>query len=415
MDQLINALTGLMLSQGSNPPGDDVREITVDLSGAPASVQALAKAMTQCAYDIDLGTYYLCASSDPLRTLEPEISMAAEGGLDDTEAVLASTGPGGKAFLVNQTLLLEPDDGGMSALGVYWANGRACLAIVEMENPTEDSLITLCETPESFFAALDKINRGKSTKELKALRAATQLAVPEQEVASVGGIQTWKGAKPAHPWARALEHFGKDARVRQSEASASGKVAVAKKFKPGNPYEGSAVEVLSADGSSRAVEWTDTIDIFGMCVVPGHERVLICTGMPGPVLELDLESLATREIHPSAKWSCGFVTPDHLALLVGDEVHVFLYGSGPLGEPVAKATAAGMNIAVAHGRVLSRTKDYSTTKFQMLQWNGSALVEAGEHPLAEKVSSFEGSAVVDGQALLCAVGMKDLVHWYRVT
>ncbi|MCA9674875.1 MAG: hypothetical protein H6709_18225 [Kofleriaceae bacterium] len=168
MDELIKALTALVRQDSRKP--ETARNITVELGDAPPCVRDLADALATSMYSLELGAFHLIRSTGPVGTLEGAFEMAQDA-VDDLDACLASAGPGGEPFDVARTMQLGPDRGGMSALGVYWADGDAHLVIVEMSDPTEDNLVTLMSSPEDVFAVLDRQARSLGRKHLDELRA----------------------------------------------------------------------------------------------------------------------------------------------------------------------------------------------------------------------------------------------------
>jgi len=88
-----------------------------------------------------------------------------------------------------------------------------------------------------------------------------------------------------------------------------------------------------------------------MCVVPGREHAVVCSGVPGSLIDVDLQTGEMKQLLKKANWSCGFVDDEHMAALTGDTISVYRYRDAKLGKSVAKAASVGPNIFVGHGRV----------------------------------------------------------------
>ncbi len=411
MEQLIEILTALLRRDTRKPA--QPRALKVELAGAPPCVTALAEALASSQYSVDLGEFHLSTTSGPVVTLATALEMAEEAGFDDLAGHLASAGPGGAPFEVASTLALCPDGGGMSELGVVWSGGAVHLVIVEMEDPTPDNLIALLSTPEAFFERLDRSNRGRKGKDLELLRAKLGLAVAEP-APPVSALRVWDGAPPPHPFAEARAQFPQGS-VLQSPASPSGQVVVARRVSHGPPPLPLQLAVRT-QGTSRDLEGPGSNDVYALCSVPGRERVLVCCGIPGPLVEIDLASGARRELLPRVGWSCGFLDAEHLVVFADNKaLEVYRWSDAALEAPVARVPVDINNIFVAHGLVFAKTKDYQTPSFQLLRWNGAGLDDLGVHPVELKGFALHGASEQAGHKLVAAVDTKFNVSWFAVT
>jgi hypothetical protein len=185
-----------------------------------------------------------------------------------------------------------------------------------------------------------------------------------------------------------------------------------RRFAAGNPYTPAQLAVR-AGGSGTVLDWPDTTDIAAICPVPGHERVLLCSGVPaGPLVEIDLSSGARRELLPKIGWACGFVDAVHLVTFGDGHLRVYRWSEGALGEPVATTPAVAGNIFVGHGYVFAKTNDYQNPSFQIFRWNGTGLADAGIHPVHAKVFTLHTAAELNGEKLLGSVDFSNQVFWF---
>ncbi len=412
MEKLIEGLIGLIKRGG--PSGGETVEVRVHTGEAPPCVRALVDAMASCTYSVDLGEFQV----DPphlIHSLASSIEVAQDGaGLDDLDGYLGSRGPGGAPFDPASTLELAADGGGMSALGIGWSNGRAFLALVEIDDPTEDNMVKVFATPAEFFAALDRINRDSPGADVEALRVAAGLATaaPAATAATPAPVlSAWTGPAPAHPFAEAQAHFAKRDMLLQAGPTPEGRLVLARR-RMFTPPCSTQVVARTAAGATTELSWEGTADVASVSVVPGRERAVLCAGSSGPLVEIDLVSGARRELLASVGWSCGFVDADHLAVLDGQTVRVYRYGDGDLGEPVASAPAAVVNIFVGHGCVFGKSREVGVFSFQILRWTGGALVDTGSHAVDAKPFAFHAASAHGGTLLLGAVDTKGVVSWF---
>jgi hypothetical protein len=410
MDAFINALVELIRRDGNDPDG--VRPIKADLSGAPASVRALAEALASSRYSIELGGFDVDSETGPVATLAAAFEMSAEAGIEDLDGLLATAGPGGQPLVIARTLLLAYDGGGMSALGVTWAGGAANLVIVEMEDPTEDNLVRAMATPAAAFELLDLVSRGEKAEDLETLRAAFMPAPVAPPAPPPSRLGAWTGAAQPHPFAHARAQYPKG-NVLQSAPTAGGAVLVTRRVAAGTVTAALAVHTA---GTTTELDWPATADVPGFGPVPGRERMLVHVGaMAGNLVELDLASGAQRAVLEKVDISSGFVDADHLAVLANREVRVYRWSDGALGEPVATVPAPTLyNIFVAHGCVIGKTSDYKTTTVRILRWNGASLDDLGEHAVEPKLFMFHAATIVDGAPVVASVDMKGGAYWFRL-
>ena len=414
MERLIDGITALVGQKGTRR-----RSAGVSLDGAPPCVRALANALLSHDYNVDLGELSMYAAGDDgvVASLASTIETSCEGGGIDLDGVRAGGGPGGSAFDPEQTLQLGADGGGMSYFGVSWSGGTLAMLVVEYDDPTEENLLRFFATPAEFFAFVDHLNRRlkEPAPHLDALKRAAGVAPPEPEAApsaaSTSGFQPLAGGAPAHPFARAIEHLGVSRMVFQAGPTPAGRFVLARRFTAGTPPIPASIVVVGSAGAESTLEWPVPRDVFGLCAVPGKERALLCTGAPGPLVELDLVSGAERELLPQVRWSCGFVDPDHLAVLAGTEVQIHRYVDGPLSAPVAVASIDGFNAFVGHGRVFHRTRD-AQPSMRVLVWNGSQLAEEGIFPVDASVFTLHAAGQEGARKLVAFVDTAGKPSWF---
>lgn len=414
MERLIDGLTRLITKNQTASRG---RAVGVALGAAPPCVQALAKALASHDYNIDLGelSMYAVGAEGVVPSLGSTIEMSCEHGGIDLEEVRARGGPGGSAFDPEQTLQLGADGGGMSYFGVTWAGDQLAMLVVEFDDPTEDNLLRFFTTPAEFFAFVDHLNRRETEPlpALDALKAAAGVAppAPAPVAAAASGLAPLTGSAPAHPFARAMEHFGVTRMVFQAGPTPAGRYLLARRFTAGAPPTPASIVVVGAAGAEHTLEWAVPRDVFGVCAVPGKERALLCTGSPGALVELDLVSGAERELLPAVRWTCGFLDPDHLAVLGDGELRVYRYADGPLGAPTAALPADCFNMFAGHGRVFHRTRD-AEASLRVLAWNGRELAEEGIFPVDSGMFTLHAAAEQDGQRLVGFVDTAGKPSWF---
>lgn len=389
----------------------------VDLSSAPESVRALADAVATHDYNIQLGEFSMYAVGDEgrsLTSLAATLETSCENGDIDLDALKATGGPGGGAFDPQQTLELGADGGGMSYFGVSWSGGKLAVVVVEFDDPTEDNILRCFATPAELFAFLDHANRRSDRRfsHLDALKAAAGIAPPAESAApaATSGFLPVSGPLPAHPFARAFEHFAVQRMAFQAGPTPAGRFVLAQRFRAGTPPVEAQIAVVGPGGTEHALKWDVPRDVFGLCAVPGRERALLCTGTPGALVELDLQSGVEREILPRVGWSCGFVDDAHLAVLADKEVCIHPYRDGAPGEPVARMPIAGFNVFVGHGRVFFNTSQ-PVAGMNVAAWNGRELVHEGVFPVAANLFSLHAAVERDGQKLVCFVDTDGKAHW----
>ncbi len=420
MQDLVKALTQLVTRPGfkGKRPAKP-RDVRVDLTQAPAPVKALAEALSTRYYNVDLGEFSMFDNDDDgsVESLASVIEMACKEGEIDMKEVLATGAADGSAFDPAQSLLLCSDGGGMSQLGVTWSGDEVGFVVVESDDPTEYNLLTHFTSPAELLQFLDKKNgeQDEPLGDVNALRRAAGLAPVKAkkppQPPKRAGLRTHKGKAPAHPHSLAQAHFKDRRLVLQAGPSPAGRHVLVRRFRAGKPPALNTVAVVGPKGTERTIEWPAPREAYGVCLVPGKERALLCAGVPGPLVELDLESGSERELLPAVRWSCGFVDEQHLAVLADGEVRVYRYDDGELGEPVAAVANDGFNIFVGHGRVFCKTRDMSVVSFRVLAWDGEKLSEEGVVPADSKLFALDAAAEHDGQRLVASIDTKGDAKW----
>lgn len=181
MESLMTSLAALIRQQKRL---ETPRELTVDVTGAPACIVELADAMQHHAWDVSLGGFHLRdAGAAPLRDLGSTFETLEDELDHPLEDVLAEAGLDQGPFDVAATLELCPDGGGMSVLAVSWGTGAPTLVLLELdENPNEDGLLRHLPTPGAFFAFLEQMSGPPATgPDVDALRAAAIAAGADME------------------------------------------------------------------------------------------------------------------------------------------------------------------------------------------------------------------------------------------
>ena len=187
-----------------------------------------------------------------------------------------------------------------------------------------------------------------------------------------------------------------------------GRTLLVRRFVAGNPYTPSALVVRERDGSTRALPWPDTRDVYGVCTVPGAERVFVCGGAPGPLVEIDLETGEQTERHASASWSTGFLDAASYAVHEGGEIRVYPHTPGPAA--LASTPTAAYNLFVAHGRVYTLEQG----KLVVRAWRDGALAEELSAPLETKLFFLNAATVHEGRRLVGSVDWAGQVTWLNV-
>ncbi len=408
MEELIMAVIEMVGRDARKP--DTARPIEADLSDAPACVHALAAALASSRYSIDLGGFHLVNRQPALITLAPAFAMTEGTEIEDLDGLLATAGPGGRRLDISRSLLLAYDGGGMSALGVTWAGGEVNLVIVEMEDPTEDSLVYAMATPAALFAKLDLVNHKERAADLEALRA--RFAPAPAPAAPPSRLTAWAGTAPPHPFAQARAQYPQGG-VLQSAPTAGGAVVVTRRVAAGTITAALAVR---SGGDVKELDWPATADVAALVPVPGRERALVHVGaMDGNLVELDLATGTQRTVLEKVGWSSGFVDPDHLVVLADRELRVYGWNDGALGAPAATLAVPTINnIFVAHGCVIGKTSDYTTTTFQIFRWNGATLDDLGIHAVEPRLFTLHAATVVDGATLVAGVEWNGGAHWFAL-
>lgn len=298
--------------------------------------------------------------------------------------------------------------GGEVYFGLCWGSGSVEVAEID----TEDGLIKWFATVDAFLQYMRdaETKRGQAAPEALAAMfpAASAAAAPP---APPAGVEVYAGIPPGHPFAQAHAHFKQEKNVIEVGPTPSGRTVLVRRFAAGNPFTPAALVVREADGTIRALPWTDTNDIYGLCLVPGQERVLVCSGAPGPLLDVDLDTGAQTTRLPNVRWSCGFVDDDHFVVHEDSEARAYAYAGG--ASPVASAAVEGMNLFVGHGRVFTLPPG-PTGLLQIHRFDGGALMDELRSPMEPRVFFLSATAVHDGRRLLCSVDWQGKATWFDV-
>ena len=313
--------------------------------GAPPAVRELIAALAAHDFYVELGAFSMYAGTSTAVTSLQEILGRSLEQVRETDAIAPSELLGDLEPAA--TLELGADPGGMSVFGLGWSRGRLELLVVEIEDPTPDNVIRRFDAPEAFLDFVeDRLDDDdedvKAT--LAALRGGTSGAAAPPAAPAPALVQVENGT-PANPWAKAQKLLGTTA-VIASETTAGGRQVMVQR-------RGSAtalrVEVLDPDGARRPVTLAAE-DVYGVAVHPTEERALLCLGAPGPLLEVDLVSLAAVELRPRVGWRAGYVDATHIATLTEGRLELFRAGEAPLGGALQSFDCGGNNLLVAPGR-----------------------------------------------------------------
>lgn len=209
--------------------------------------------------------------------------------------------------------------------------------IVEIDDPVADNVLRrFTAPPQPFVDALAP-------------------PAPEPEPAAAPAALTEIAGVTDNPWTVANELLGPNG-VFCTELDPKGRRLIARRSDGGQPPR---VEVVEADGARRPVELAAN-DVYGVALHPSESRALLGLGSPGPVVEVDLETLAATERHPSLGWRAGWLDDTHVVALTGGRLDLFSATTGPLGEPVQSIETGGSNVMPTPGRcfvVLGGGKD----------------------------------------------------------
>lgn len=310
--------------------------------------------------------------------------------------------------------------GGEVQFGVHWNGG-----VVEwVEVDSEEAIVTRFKDAEAFFRHVlaDEQRRLEDRGDGRALPAPLSAifaaagsplaAAPASAPIAAGQVAPRKGKALADPYATAKKHFNEKALLFESELTPAGRRVVVQRARH-NPVRPLRVEVIEGDGSVRALEWSAGVDVYGVGRVPGRERVLFSTGVPGPLVEIDLETGTRRTLFEATLFGPSFVDERHLVVLSGDEVRVYAYGDGALGEPIAKLAMAGSNAFSAHGYVFVRGKHPNAGVFHVARWDGKTLEATADcATLNGKPYFWSAAQLVDGVLALCSVDPDGDASWY---
>ena len=183
MEAVIRALTKLI---EADEELETERTCLVDTSEAPQCIQQLVTAMRTHSWDVQLGEYRVDDNgSGKVFTLGMIFELLEDLDTELDEA-LAQAGADGGALEPEATLLLGPDGGGMSHLGVSWSGGKLSFCVVEFEeDPNEDGLVKHFNTPGALFTYLENYLTGVNDDDehVAALKAAAEAAGDSMEPA----------------------------------------------------------------------------------------------------------------------------------------------------------------------------------------------------------------------------------------
>ncbi len=155
MRPLVEALTELVELGAALP---EQRRNLVDLTDAPECVKALVGAMAGHVWKVKLLAYSMndAGGSSPLLPLSSSLEDLQDDCDHELEVVLAEAGADGGAFVAERSVVLAPDGGGMSLLGISWSDGSLAFSVLDLdEDPNSDGLLRHFVTPGALFAYLD--------------------------------------------------------------------------------------------------------------------------------------------------------------------------------------------------------------------------------------------------------------------
>ena len=299
--------------------------------------------------------------------------------------------------------------------GLHWSDADARFFDIDAE---EGVPLKIYDTAQAFFeAVLDEADDGPSDL-LRAIFAAARkpLSEPVSPVPPSGPtiVATQDGAPPS-PWEPHHEALGPA--TRATRASAAGRRVL---WHQALAYSGVAAGVAIADdGGLLAVEITE--EPYGVSMHPTMERALISTGVPGPLLELDLETATWTKLHDDVGWSCGFIDAEHVVTFTkhfGPSGHpgrldLFRYTSGEaLVSPIATIESGGNNAFVIAGRCYVTGVDGRVAIYER---DGDTLARVASCEVIDgRLFAVADVVEHDGATWMAARSGTDPIVWFRV-
>ncbi len=301
--------------------------------------------------------------------------------------------------------------GGEQVFGVHWGSGDLRWFEVDAQGETfDDGKPARDRGPSAaFWRALLAEGGERPEPFLSALFAAAGEPIaapppppkPERLVALLAGL-------PENPLQPAVAAFGPKG-VGASARSAAGRRVIYRRAAGGAP---AAVEVLDPDGTRRSVAWASG-DVFGVSIHPTAERALLSTGVPGPLLELDLASLALATLHDAVGWTSGYLDEGHVATFTKGVLDIHRHEPGrSLSAPLATLPTGGNNVFVGAGRCFVTGVEGGVAAFRL---DGGSVVREAVYPV-EGGKLFFVTAVLerDGTLLLGRADYSGRHDWFRL-
>lgn len=405
MDAFLEALRSRV---AAGRPRAERAPLAVDLARAPESVRALASAMVERDFYVELGAFSMYAGdgdrvSSLAEVLERSLAEVQEADGVPPEEILGGLRPG-------DTLVLGADPGGMRVFGLAWPAGKILVVVVEIEDPTPVNVLRRFDTPGAFLdlvaGQLGDGDGDDARATLAALRGAVPPTAPAATAPPPAALAQADQGAPANPWAQAHKLLGKKG-VTSCDATPAGRRVLVR-------GSGSAtalrVEVLDPDGTRRPVALSAQ-DVYGAAVHPTAERALLGLGAPGPLVELDLGSLAVTELHPRAGWRAGYPDAAHLAVLTEGRLELHRAGTTPLGPPLQSIACGGNNLLVAPGRCFVVHQG----EVGCFTLGPDGLVDRGKLPVTGRpIFYLSAFATKAGASFLGSCGWDGAWTWYRL-
>ncbi len=393
---MLNALIAIVRRTASPEPLES--ELADLLADAPEDVVTLARLLAAEHTRVDLGW----------RSIEHRYLARLADTWQDVANDLGASDP--REDSLTKGLQIGASAGGEVYFGLCWDEGGVHVAEIDFEEGT----LSWYETVQSFVEMIEAAESERGVPPVIAELLAPGRPAPVAPPPKPAGIAPWKGPPLEHPFAAAFAHFDVKLQAFATPPTPAGRRALVRRFAAGTPHTPAAIAVLEADGTTRAIEWPETNDIPGLCVVPGVERVLVNTGFPGPLVEIDLVSGARTERLPKVGWSCGFVDGEHLVVHEERDARVYRYAATGALSRVASTPIEGFNLFVGHGRVYTVVGSGADAALQTLVLRDGALHEESRTPIAPRPFALHAAAERDGRRLLAFVDTKGACTWFDV-
>ncbi len=394
---MLNALLAIVRrtvpGQGAALP----EELAQLLADAPADVVELARALATEHARVGLGwrsieRRYLARLADTWQQVVDDL-----GASDPRQGALA------------RGLQIGSSAGGEVYFGLCWDEAGVHVAEIDFE----EGQLTWHDTLQGFLEEIEVQEEERGVPPVVTELLAPTRPAPVAPPPAPAGIAPWQGGPLEHPFAAAFAHFQVTLQAFSTPPTPAGRRALVRRFLAGTPHRPAAIAVQDADGTTRAIEWPDTTDIPGLCVIPGAERVLLTAGFSGPLIEIDLVSGARTERLAKVGWSCGFVDGEHLVVHEDREARVYRYAETGALTRVASTPIEGFNLFVAHGRVYTVVGG-AEGALQTLIFRAGALHEEAKTPIVPRPFALHAAAERDGRRLLAFVDTKGACTWFDV-